>query len=79
VASTAGRQSWLVAPAGRVLPVSLFEAACRALAVEDPWDADDELVPVDLFDHMVGPGGLAPADRLRLRSDCPVAPELLKL
>lgn len=78
VACTAGRQSWLVAPAGRVLPRSLFEVASRPLTTDEPWEADDELVPVDLFDHLLGPAGLSDIAEIKRRTDCPVAAELLK-
>jgi hypothetical protein len=79
VARSAGRHTWLVVPAGRALPASLFDAACRPLAVDEPWESDEEIVPADLFDALVGPDGMRPADHLRLRVDCPVVPELLKL
>jgi len=78
VACTAGRSAWLVVPAGRALPQSMFEAAARHLATVDPWDADDEIVPLDLFSRVVGPNGVEPAEHHRLRADCPVAAELLK-
>lgn len=78
VARTAGGQSWLVAPVGRVLPPSLFDAACRGLTVDDPWESDDEIVPVDLFDRLIGPTGLVDIAEIRIRADCPVAAELLK-
>jgi hypothetical protein len=41
-----------------------------------PWDADWEVVPLELATAVVGPEGpVAPADALEL-VDCPDAPEL---
>jgi hypothetical protein len=63
-----------------VLPARLGEAVWRRLDddPDHPWDRDDELVPVDLVDCVIGPSGAdAPATALR-RVDCPVTPELLR-
>jgi len=70
---------WVVAGLGRLLPVRLWdEVARRVDPVGEPWDADDEIVPIDLASHLVGPHGPEPtADGLR-RISCPIAPELLK-
>ena len=40
--------------------------------------AAEEMVPLDLVDSVVGPSGLRPTREAVARSDCPVAPELLK-
>lgn len=79
VARAAERQVWLVAGVGRLLPERMFTALCdRTISADSPWDDDLELVPLDLVDKVVGPTGPAnPKDALR-RTDCPVAPELLK-
>jgi hypothetical protein len=45
---------------------------------DDRWDLDDEVVPVDLVDHVVGPKGLETSADTILRTDCPIAPELFK-
>mgnify|MGYP003621680272 CR=1 FL=1 len=68
-----------MAGVGRMLPERMFTALCdRTLSADSPWEDDLELVPLDLVDKVVGPTGpAAPADALR-RTDCPVAPELLK-
>ncbi len=43
-----------------------------------PWEAEDDVVPSDLCDVIVGRHGALPlADALR-RIDCPIAPELYK-
>lgn len=69
---------WVVVGAGRLLPPRMWEALVsrRSLRSTDPWDLDEELVPLELVDRICGPGGLeAPDDALR-RTNCPVAPEL---
>ena len=80
VAHAAGVPVWCVAGRGRVLPGRLWDALVAELdAVGDPWDLLEELVPLDLFDQVIGPDGpVAPGDAPK-RADCPVAPELLKL
>jgi hypothetical protein len=79
VGRQAGHQVWLVAGVGRLLPERMFSALCdRVISADSPWDDDLELVPLDLVDRVVGPTGPAnPTDALR-RTDCPIAPELLK-
>jgi hypothetical protein len=79
VARHAGIPVWLVGGAGRLLPARMWEGLIGRvhLAVE-PWEAPDEVVPLDLVDRVVGPAGPEPvADALR-RTDCPVAPELFR-
>jgi len=68
---------WVVAGVGRVLPERLWASMVAAVtALGDPWDADWELVPLELATAVVGPDGpLTPADALA-RVDCPDAPEL---
>ena len=74
----AGIPVWLVGGAGRMLPTRMWEALVSRIDLDEPWDADDEVVPLDLVDCIVGPDGAEPvADALR-RVDCPVAPELFK-
>lgn len=78
VARHAGVPVWLVAGVGRLLPRRMWDGLKRRLAPADPWDADDEVVPLDLVDCIVGPIGPQPiVDALR-RTDCPVIPELFK-
>ena len=45
---------------------------------DEPWEDDHEIVPLDLIDRVVGPGGPIPVAEARLRTDCPVAPELFR-
>jgi hypothetical protein len=50
----------------------------RVEGAHDPWDAQDEFVPLDLIDRIAGPDGVeAVADALR-RTDCPIVPELFR-
>lgn len=79
VARHAGKPVWAVAGAGRLLPAPLWDALLGRLDLRgDPWDADDELVPLDLVDGVVGPSGYSsPAEALE-HTDCPVAAELFK-
>ena len=69
---------WLVAGVGRFLPERMWSPMRAAVLSDEPWELDDEAVPLGLIDQVVGPTGvLAVADALR-RTDCPVAPELFK-
>jgi hypothetical protein len=78
VARHAGVPVWLVAGVGRLLPQRMWDGLARRVETEDPWDADDEVVPLDLVDCIAGPSGPQPvADALR-RIDCPIVPELFK-
>ena len=78
VARHAGTPVWAVAGVGRVLPARLWDALARRLADDEPWEAAEEVVPLDLVDQVVGPDGPRdPADALT-RVDCPVAPELMR-
>ena len=65
---------WLVAGAGRTLPARLFDCVTRAL---EP-DAMD-LIDLQMADRIAGPTGLDRPERIQMRVDCPVAPELLRL
>ena len=78
VARHADRPVWLVAGVGRVLPDRVWEALTSRLDVDEPWNADEEIVPIDLVTHVVGPDGLADAASLSRQIDCPIAPELFK-
>ncbi len=79
VARHAGIPVWLVGGVGRQLPTRMWGGLrTRVEAIDDPWDAADEVVPLDLVDRIVGVRGPeAVVDALR-RTDCPIAPELFK-
>jgi hypothetical protein len=79
VAHHAGIPVWAVVGVGRVLPARVWDALVSRLGEhDDRWDLDDEVVPVDLVDHVVGPKGLETSADTILRTDCPIAPELFK-
>lgn len=78
VAHHAGVPVWLVAGVGRVLPERMWNYVRDLSIDDDPWDADLEVVPLDLVDRVVGPGGLQPVRELTYRIDCPVVPELFR-
>jgi hypothetical protein len=79
VAASAEVPVWAVAGAGRCLPMRMWEAmASRLERRGEPWDLDEDVVPLELVTALVGPVGPEPvADGLR-RTDCPIAPELLR-
>jgi hypothetical protein len=79
VARHAGAQVWAVAGEGRLLPGRLWEAALGRLDGRgEPWDQVEEVVPLDLFDVVVGPWGMEEPAAALLHADCPIAPELSK-
>lgn len=80
VALEAGIPVWLVAGEGRLMPSSMWEALVRRAlpVVDEPWEADLEVVPLRLVDALVGAVGPEPVARGLARGDCPVAPELLR-
>lgn len=79
VARHVGVPVWAVVGEGRALPGPMWEALCRRLEqAGDPWDADEEQMPADLVDAVVGPWGIGTVADAIEHSDCPVAPELFK-
>ena len=64
VAHDAGKPVWLVAGVGRVLPARVWKALTDRLDdLADPWDLDEEVVPLSLVDAVIGPNGShAPAE-----------------
>lgn len=76
VGYTSGVPVWCVVGAGRALPPQFFDAATDTVA-DEPWECDEEVVPLGLFSHIVGPGGIEPAASWQ-RADCPLAAELLR-
>lgn len=78
VAKASGVPVWGVAGVGRLLPERMWLPVRERIIPDEPWDADDEVIPIELLDRIVGPtGALDIADALR-RTDCPVATELFK-
>jgi hypothetical protein len=68
VAHHAGRQVWAVVGEGRLLPGPLWAALLDRLPGGPAWDAEEEVVPSDLIDRVIGSS----------TTDCPVAAELFK-
>jgi len=44
----------------------------------DPWEGDDEVVPLAMVNQIVGPEGPEDLERALRRLDCPVTPELFR-
>lgn len=79
VALDAGVPVWLVVGVGRILPDRVWQALVGRLDLADePWDSDDELVPLSLVDGVIGPNGAESVADMIARTDCPIAPELFK-
>ncbi len=78
VARVSGKQVWAVAGAGRLLPRSMYEPVRDSAIGDEPWDADDEVVPLDLVDAIVGPSGAQSVSVALQRTDCPVVTGLFK-
>ncbi len=79
VARHAGVPVWLVAGVGRLLPLRMWDAlATRLDEAAEPWDAPDEIAPLDLVDRIAGPEGPQLVAEALGRTDCPVAPELFR-
>jgi len=60
-----GAEVWAVVPVGRALPSPMWRYASAPLGGPDPWNLEDEVVPVELIDAMIGPTGKRPGDELR--------------
>jgi len=79
VARSAGKPVWAVVGVGRLLPTRMWDALVdRVTRPAEPWDLDEERVPVALVDRVVGVRGLESVEDAMRRIDCPVAPELLR-
>jgi translation initiation factor 2B subunit (eIF-2B alpha/beta/delta family) len=75
---------WLVAGTGRRLPPEYVDEIVARTAREADewgadWDADHDVVPLDLATHVADADGVAPIGPTALRSDAPFAPELLRV
>ncbi len=79
VARHAGIPIWATVGEGRLLPGRLLEALLSRLDSRgEPWDAEHEVVPLDLIDTVAGPWGTGSTAEALGHTDCPVAPELFK-
>lgn len=78
-AKHAGVPVWLVGGVGRLLPRRMWDAlVVRLESMGEPWELDDELVPMDLVDRIAMPTGVLPVEDALKLVDCPIAPELFK-
>ena len=73
-----GSQVWAVVGHGRALPQPFFEVIEQKLAAQNTMESDDEVVPIDVITHVVGPTGVRSTEDTG-REDCVVAAELLRL
>ena len=79
VAHHAGRSVWAVVGEGRLMPGRLWDALIGRLEARgDLWDEEEEMVPLDLVDVVVGPWGTGTCEEALAHTDCPVAAELFK-
>jgi len=78
VGHTSGVPVWAVAGGGRLLPARMWEPLRARVVTAEPWDEDDEVVPLALVDRIVATRGPEPVEDALRRTDCPVAPELFK-
>ncbi len=77
VAQHRGTPVWLVGGVGRLLPGSLWDSLRDRVAMAEPWDADEEFVPLDLVSHVVGTAGVSSVSNALQQATCPIAAELL--
>ena len=68
---------WCAVGAGRALPAPFYEMAARTVTEDEPWEADEEVVPIGLVSRVAGPDGIETALRWH-REDCPYAAELVR-
>ena len=80
VALRSGVPVWLTVGTGRLMPERMWDALVgRWSASIDPFDAPEEELLLDLVTQVVGPDGPSEVADALHRTDCPVAPELLRL
>lgn len=79
VAYTNGVPVWLVGGVGRLLPARMWQSLQQRIEARgEPWEQDDEFVPLGLVNNLCGVLGSEPLEDGLRRVDCPVAPELLR-
>lgn len=79
VAAHGEGQVWLVVGVGRLVPRRIWDTLAGWHDREDePWELDEEQVPLRLVSSIVGTSGLRPVDDVLRRIDTPIAPELLR-
>jgi len=79
VARSVGVPVWATVGVGRALPARVWEAMLSRWELGDePWEAEEEVVPASLVDRVVGPDAVLDVTALPSLIDCPIAPELFK-
>jgi hypothetical protein len=79
VAADAGVPVWVVAGVGRVLPGPTWGVLTGRLEGDpEPWESEDEVVPIELVSTVVGPRGPGSVADALAGCDSPVAPELFR-
>lgn len=79
VARDTDAEVWLVVGEGRLVPQRIWESVVDRLdQAGEPWELDEEPVPLSLVDRVVGPKGAESPEAMLRRTDTPVVPELLK-
>ncbi len=79
IAASTDASVWLVVGEGRLLPERLWAGLTDRLdQAGEPWELDEEIVPLSLVDVVVGPKGRETVEAMARRTDTPVVPELLK-
>ncbi len=84
VARSFGVEVWAVVRVGRALPAEIFDTLLAKISPDQPWEAEEEAVPLSLITHLARPDGVRPLPAnakasAQIKSDCPVATELLTL
>lgn len=75
----AGGDVWAVAGIGRIVAPLIWELiAARHGSHDEPWELDDEIVPLTLISAVAGPHGIVSVEDALAAADTPVAPELFK-
>ena len=79
VAKHQGVPVWMVVGVGRALPTNVWDAMVKRWDTPDePWELEDEIVPLDLIDSIIGPNAAVSPAQLGSLVTCPIAPELFK-
>ena len=79
VARAAGVPVWLVGGVGRLMPARMWDSiVARVDDLGERWELDDDIVPLELIDMIVGPVGVEVPAAALARTDCPIAPELFR-
>ena len=70
---------WAVVGRGRCVPRAAFEWLARGVAdVRVPWQAEAEVLPLELASYLATERGVLPIDTATLVPECPLAHELLR-